>query len=56
MASAGVVEIFNVVGYRQMPLDYGAPGFMVEQFRSHSSPALFDLGAWHGHLRLVRLM
>ena len=44
MASAHVVEIFNVVGQRHAEFNYGGPGFTVEKFGLHSSPERFDHG------------
>ena len=44
MASAHVVEIFNVVGQRHAEFNYGGPGFTVEKFGLHSSPEGFDQG------------
>ena len=42
MASAHVVEIFNVVGQRHAEFNYGGSGFTVEKFGLHSSPEGFD--------------
>ena len=44
MASAHVVEIFNVVGQRHAEFNYSDPGFTVEKFGLHSSPEGFDHG------------
>ena len=44
MASARVVEIFNVIGHRHAQFNNRRPGLTVEKFGLHSSPERFDHG------------